>query len=71
MDKRQAKFQSLAWLLKGAADDVITVSDPSRSVWDTRKDGGDWKEWRLTAQGIDEVDFEALFASGTGVGALG
>jgi hypothetical protein len=63
--------QSLAWLLRGAAADVMTGADPSHSVWETRADGGDWKKWRLSALGIQEDDIEALASSETGVSPLG
>ena len=62
---------SLAWLYRGAAQDVPSGADPSLTVWDSRSDGGDWKEWRLNALGIEEEDFEELALSGTGVSPLG
>ncbi len=58
---------SLALLLKSTAEQIEHPSDESRSLW-SMKDGGDWKEFNALQ---DEVDFEELFASGTGVSALG
>ena len=63
--------QSLAWLLRGAGEEIDTGSNSSRRVWDTQTDAGDWKEWRLSALGIADDDFERFAQSGTGVGALG
>ena len=63
--------QSLAWLLRGAAEDILTDANASHAVWDTRGASGNWKEWRLSALGIEEQDYEDLAASGTGVAALG
>ena len=63
--------QSLAWLLRGAAQDVLTTANASYSVWDTRGAGGNWKEFRLSTLGIEEQDYEDLATSGTGVSALG
>jgi N-acetylated-alpha-linked acidic dipeptidase len=58
---------SLALLLKSAAEQIEHPTDATRSLW-SMKDGGDWKEFNVLQ---DEVDFEELFASGTGIGALG
>jgi hypothetical protein len=63
--------QSLSWLFKSAAEEINSSADPSRSVWETRTDDGDWNEWKASILGDVEVDFEELAASQTGIGALG
>ncbi|ORY34010.1 hypothetical protein BCR39DRAFT_518112 [Naematelia encephala] len=66
-----AASPSLAWLIRNTAEDVLSGSDSSKTVWDMSKDGGDWKTWRLETYGEGEEDFEALATSETGVGTLG
>jgi hypothetical protein len=33
---------------------VMTSADPSRSVWDTQLDGGDWTSWRAADGPVEE-----------------
>ena len=63
--------QSLAWLLRNVAEEVLVSSDVSRSVWSTTEDAGDWKSWRLSATGQAEHEFDSLADSNTGVKPLG
>jgi hypothetical protein len=63
--------QSLAWLVREAAEEINTSADPSRSAWDTQIDGGDWEVWR-TANGLMAQDELALAGKhDTGVKPLG
>jgi hypothetical protein len=63
--------QSLAWLVREAAEEINTSADPSRSAWDTKFDGGDWEVWRA-ANGLMAEDELALAGKhDTGVSPLG
>jgi len=59
-----AASPSLADLLKGAAKDVMTSADPSRSVWSTHQDAN------ARSMTVEE-DLETQFSGGSGVDALG
>ncbi|WWC61997.1 uncharacterized protein I303_104584 [Kwoniella dejecticola CBS 10117] len=61
---------SIALLLKEAAGEINSSSDPSRSVYSTRDNAGSWDEFN--AEKIGEDEFAALtVAGGSGIGALG
>lgn len=63
--------QSLAWLVREAAEEINTSADPSRSAWDTQIDGGDWEVWRTANGLLDEDEMELAGKHDTGVKPLG
>ena len=71
LSSKTPNAQSLAWLLRNVAEEVLVSSDVSRSVWSTTEDAGDWKSWRLSATGQAEHEFDSLADSNTGVKPLG
>ncbi|WWC70018.1 uncharacterized protein I206_103962 [Kwoniella pini CBS 10737] len=61
---------SIALLLKEAAEEINSSSDPSRSVFSTRDNAGNWDEYIFGEFG--EGEFDALTVdAGSGIGALG
>ncbi|WVW83943.1 hypothetical protein I302_105966 [Kwoniella bestiolae CBS 10118] len=61
---------SIALALKAAAGEINSSSDPERSVYDTRNDGGDWDESNAAKSGEEELAILTT-AGGSGIGALG
>lgn len=58
--------------MKSTSEEIRHPTDASRSAWSGRLDGGDWSAFKsLSAAPQGEDDFEALFASGTGIPSLG
>lgn len=67
---RQLK-QSLAWLIRNAAEEIQHPTDESRSLW-TMKDGGDWSTYNAETKGLQApIEYDDLFASGSGISPLG
>ncbi|KAL7421862.1 Vacuolar protein sorting-associated protein 70 [Cryptotrichosporon argae] len=58
---------SLALLIRQAAEEVVNAR--GKSVWDARRDGGDWDEFRLAALGVEPLA-EAVKTE-SGISALG
>lgn len=64
-------LQSLARLIRNAAEEINHPNDESRSLWTAQSDGGDWAAHQLATNGVVEEDLESLFGSETGVRPLG
>lgn len=63
--------QSLAKLIRNAAEQVNHPTDVTRSLWSAKADGGDWATHQFAMTGFVEEDVEALFESDTQVKPLG
>ncbi|EIW70651.1 hypothetical protein TREMEDRAFT_29057 [Tremella mesenterica DSM 1558] len=44
---------SLAWLIKITSQEILSSSNSSRTIWHTRKDGGDWSEYLSQTSNFD------------------
>ncbi|WRT66400.1 uncharacterized protein IL334_003356 [Kwoniella shivajii] len=61
---------SLALLLKAAAEEINSSSQPDKSVFDTRDSAGDWDEHNAKSGLMEEYE-NYLAEKGSGIGALG
>ena len=57
--------------MKSTSEEIRHPTDESRSAWSARLDGGDWNSFKSLAAPQGQDNFEALFASGTGIPSLG